>query len=144
MPRKKRHSPAEKKALSYAKDRRNIYFGSNKAGRKSIPAAKARQNRRVRHATNERLTKYQTLGPEEAELIESDLAHDVDRHGSGGRYSIYEPLGDFVERQAAKRERRTGRKQWVKKNKAAAEAKGDHSFSWQWGGSDVASFFKSH
>lgn len=42
-------SPQEKKRLSYAKDRRNIYFANNKATRKGVPSAKAGGLRSERH-----------------------------------------------------------------------------------------------
>ncbi|MEV6219675.1 hypothetical protein [Nocardia sp. NPDC051833] len=40
-----RRSPQEKKALSYAKDRRNWYGENDKSSRKNIPRAKRRRNR---------------------------------------------------------------------------------------------------
>lgn len=41
-------SPQEKKALSYLRDRRNVYCENDKASRKNIPRAKARSHRAVR------------------------------------------------------------------------------------------------
>jgi hypothetical protein len=43
-------TPQEKKALSYAKDRRNTYGENAKASRKSIPLSKARAQRAVRRS----------------------------------------------------------------------------------------------
>jgi len=43
-------TPQEKKRLSYAKDRRNVFGENSKASRKNIPLAKARANRAERHA----------------------------------------------------------------------------------------------
>ncbi len=43
-------TPQEKKRLSYQKDRRNTYGENDKASRKNIPRAKARENRAERHA----------------------------------------------------------------------------------------------
>ena len=45
MPRKRQRSPGEKKALSYAKDRRNCYRANDKASRKAIPLRKAKSHR---------------------------------------------------------------------------------------------------
>lgn len=40
-----RRSPQEKKALSYARDRRNCYGENDKSSRKGIPLRKRRRNR---------------------------------------------------------------------------------------------------
>lgn len=45
---KKRRSPQEKKALSYAKDRRNTYGENQKSSRKNIPLSKAKGHRALR------------------------------------------------------------------------------------------------
>jgi len=45
---KRRLSPQEKKAHSYAKDRRNTYGENDKSSRKNIPLAKARGHRAAR------------------------------------------------------------------------------------------------
>ena len=47
-----RKSPQEKKALSYAKDRRNAYGESDKASRRAIPRHKANVNRANRRAAS--------------------------------------------------------------------------------------------
>ena len=44
-----RKTPQEKKALSYAKDRRNLYGENAKASRKAIPLRKRLVNRANRH-----------------------------------------------------------------------------------------------
>jgi hypothetical protein len=49
-------SPQEKKALSYAKDRRNAYGENDKASRKAIPLRKAGENRQDRRKTKHDLT----------------------------------------------------------------------------------------
>jgi hypothetical protein len=49
-PRRKSMSPQQKKAASYAKDRRNDYGESPHGSRKNIPRARARAQRKLRHA----------------------------------------------------------------------------------------------
>ncbi len=48
--KKRRLSPQEKKAYSYAKDRRNDYGENDKSSRKNIPLSKARAQRAVRRS----------------------------------------------------------------------------------------------
>ncbi|MEM6275797.1 MAG: hypothetical protein AAF714_02525 [Pseudomonadota bacterium] len=55
MPEKERRSPQEKKALSYARDRRNTYGENNKAARKAIPRNKKTANRSVRRVAKQAL-----------------------------------------------------------------------------------------
>jgi hypothetical protein len=50
-----RRSPAEKKALSYARDRRNAYGQNDKASRKAISLRKRKVNRANRHAARQQL-----------------------------------------------------------------------------------------
>ncbi len=50
-----RKTPQEKKALSYAKDRRNLYGESDKASRKAIPLRKRLVNRANRHQVQQSL-----------------------------------------------------------------------------------------
>jgi hypothetical protein len=54
-------SPQEKKALSYAKDRRNDYGENDKGSRKSIPRNKRMPNRADRH--RERQVLSTAIGP---------------------------------------------------------------------------------
>ena len=58
---KTRRSPQEKKALSYARDGRNLYGENHKAARKAIPLRKAKARRAVRRAGKIAL---RDLGPE--------------------------------------------------------------------------------
>ena len=51
----KKKSPQEKRANSYAKDRRNAYGESDKASRKAIPLRKALVNRANRKRANQPL-----------------------------------------------------------------------------------------
>jgi len=46
-------SPIEKKRLSLARDRRNVFGESPHAARKSIPKRKAMEHQRERHAANQ-------------------------------------------------------------------------------------------
>ena len=52
---KRRLSPQEKKANSYAKDRRNDYGENDKSSRKNIPLSKARAQRAVRRTDKSKL-----------------------------------------------------------------------------------------
>lgn len=60
MPLKKRRSPQERKALSYAKDRRNAYGQNDKAARKAIPRNKKNANRSVRRVAKQALSMEDT------------------------------------------------------------------------------------
>jgi hypothetical protein len=50
-----RKTPQEKKALSYAKDRRNLYGENDKSSRKAIPLRKRLVNRANRHQVQQAL-----------------------------------------------------------------------------------------
>ncbi|MFF2087389.1 hypothetical protein ACFVVM_26750 [Nocardia sp. NPDC058176] len=62
-----RRSPQEKKALSYAKDRRNVYRENDKSSRKNIPRKKRMLNRVDRHREN---VLDAARGPVELEMAE--------------------------------------------------------------------------
>lgn len=64
-------TPQEKKRLSYEKDRRNVYDGSDKAARKLIPKAKALDIRSERHAQDTVLAQTLRSDSEDA-LFEAD------------------------------------------------------------------------
>jgi hypothetical protein len=64
-----RRSPQEKKALSYAKDRRNAYGENDKSSRRNIPLRKRLVNRANRHAAQQQLR--EASGAAEAERAES-------------------------------------------------------------------------
>ncbi len=67
-------TPQEKKALSYAKDRRNSYGENDKASRKIIPLRKARVNRSYRKKVDEILREIEAApNVEIAELLESSV-----------------------------------------------------------------------
>lgn len=95
-------TPQEKKALSYANDRRNAFGENDKASRKAIPARKAGENRKVRRKVNQTLDYIPTLNEEAASVAESSLRHDIERVG-GWKKSPDAPLNEFIERQARRR-----------------------------------------
>ncbi|MFE6863861.1 hypothetical protein [Nocardia sp. NPDC057668] len=61
-----RKSPQEKKALSYARDRRNTYGENDKSSRKNIPRNKRVPNRSDRHHATQQLSK--AIGPPNSEI----------------------------------------------------------------------------
>ena len=74
----KKLTPQEKKALSYARDRRNVYGEAPHAARKSIPLRKAKRNRANRHYADQQLA-YPGTGFDEAlaDEVESRMKHKV-------------------------------------------------------------------
>lgn len=102
-------APQEKKALSLAKDRRNAYSANDKASRKLIPLSKARESREARHAADQALRQAVALDEAAVDLVESSVRQDVFRVG-GWRKDSDAPLAEHLERQAARGDRRIGRK----------------------------------
>ncbi len=100
-------SPQRKKALSYARDRRNAYGGNDKAARKAIPARKAGENRRARRKAGHALAGIARLDAPVADMVESALRHDLERVG-GWTKAADMPLGDHVANRKARAERRNG------------------------------------
>ncbi|WP_138918496.1 hypothetical protein [Nitrospirillum viridazoti] len=97
-------TPQEKKALSYAKDRRNDYRENDKASRKAIPLRKAREHRSDRRQVSQALAIALSLDEAQAELIESSARQDLNRVG-GWRKTPDISLGDLISRQANRRQR---------------------------------------
>ena len=64
-----RKSPQEKKALSYAKDRRDDYGENDKASRKNLPRKRARLHRANRHRAHQYLV--DATGPADTERAEA-------------------------------------------------------------------------
>ena len=91
-------SPQEKKALSYAKDRRNAYGENDKASRKAIPLRKAGENRQDRRKINQELAALPELDEAAAALIESSARHEINRVG-GWKKAADIPLTEFIEKQ---------------------------------------------
>ncbi|HEX5183110.1 MAG TPA: hypothetical protein VFW19_08160 [Allosphingosinicella sp.] len=107
--RKKERSPQEKKALSYAKDRRNLYGENDKASRKLIPLRKAQESRQDRRKVTQELGTLPRLKPEAADLIESSARHDMHRVG-GWTKAPDVALGKVVALGLEARESRAGGK----------------------------------
>jgi hypothetical protein len=95
----KQRPPAEKKALSYAKDRRNGYGENDKASRKAIPRRKAAESRTDRRNTREQLAVLPRLDEAAADVLESSLRHDLDRVG-GWTKTPDQPLADHLGRRS--------------------------------------------
>ena len=96
--------PQEKKRLSYAKDRRNIYRENSKASRKNIPHSKALSIRSERHEQNIALHAALTAETEE-QLVAAELAV----HTSEPRYwkkTPDAPLGEFLIRKKERQKKR--------------------------------------
>lgn len=109
MTKKKFRSPQERKALSYAKDRRNTYGENDKASRKAIPLRKAQESRKDRHKVAQGLAILPRLDEEAADLIESSARHDVHRVG-GWKKAADDALGKVLTWALEARENRAGRK----------------------------------
>jgi ribosomal protein L32 len=101
--------PARKKALSYARDRRNRFGQNDKAARKAIPARKAGESRKSRRKAGHALKVIERADEASATLSESSLAHDIERVG-GWTKGPDTPLGEVVHRNAKARIERDGRK----------------------------------
>jgi hypothetical protein len=102
MNEKPPRSPQEKKALSYAHDRRNNFGENDKAARKAIPARKAGENRKVRRKTGQALTVIDRLPDDMADVLESSVRHDVERVG-GWKKGADILLSEFIDLQARRR-----------------------------------------
>jgi len=95
-------SPQEKKALSYAHDRRNDFGQNDKASRKAIPARKATENRHARRKAGQALGNVEALDEAALDVVESSLKHDIERVG-GWTKAPDAPLSKFIEVQARRR-----------------------------------------
>ena len=108
MPKKRHRSPQEKKALSYAKDRRNLHDENQKSSRKNIPRSRARGHRSNRRRAAAALGQYEELSEEQAALTENELVNDLDRLGRWRKWPD-QTLAERVERQSERAEYREGR-----------------------------------
>ncbi|MDH3740181.1 MAG: hypothetical protein OER56_01170 [Hyphomicrobiales bacterium] len=115
MPRKKRRTPSEKKALSLKKDRRNNYGESTTAARRMIPLRKALANRAVRHAANQAL---ETGGQDASDAVER--AHSLKKW----KKSPDAPLGEQVEKKSRRRQASVNSKVRRKAIRQQAETNG--------------------
>ncbi|HEX8240285.1 MAG TPA: hypothetical protein VF574_11150 [Allosphingosinicella sp.] len=109
MSAKQPRPPREKKALSYARDRRNGYRENDKSSRKAIPLRKARENREDRRKANQAMAILPRADEPTADLVESSARQDVYRVG-GWTKSPDVPLGKAVAAAIEARGRRAGRK----------------------------------
>lgn len=90
-------SPQEKKALSYARDRRNSYGGNDKSSRKNIRRGKRMPHRADRHRAHQVLTQAQgSFVDGLAELTEQRLAGRCPKRVTGFRKVVDQPLGGWV------------------------------------------------
>jgi hypothetical protein len=103
-------TPREKKDLSLARDRRNVFRENSKASRKNIPKAKQRRQ------MNERRSVAQLLGTLGGQEVEEDDATAVelkvkgviaDSKNRGFKKTRDEPLAEILKRKAAKKRRKT-------------------------------------
>lgn len=88
-------SPQEKKALSYARDRRNCYGESPHAARIAIPARKAAENRTSRRGVAQDLKVIDRLDDVEAEVRESEARQNLSRVGGWTKWRD-QPLGEHI------------------------------------------------
>lgn len=89
-------TPQEKKRLSYAKDRRNVYGEHDKGSRKTIRANKLHQRRSERRALNGALTTVADhITPDELTAAENNLKAVPPRRW---RKCPDQPLGEVVPR----------------------------------------------
>jgi hypothetical protein len=107
MVRMKEKTPQEKKALSYAKDRRNAYGANDKASRNSIPKRKAEVNRAYRKNISDALKVI--AGP-----IDLERADEVEHIARSVKRSDWKkfpdtPLGEVVEQKLESRVSHVGR-----------------------------------
>jgi len=98
MPRK---TPQEKKALSYAKDRRNSYGESDKGPRKIIPLRKRLVNRGNRR--DEQIALSSAVGAMDPSLAEDAEQRMLSKRPRTWRKSPDSPLKEVVERARARR-----------------------------------------
>lgn len=95
-------TPQEKKALSYAKDRRNVFRENDKASRKAIPARKAGESRKVRRKARQSLEAFGLADEATADVVESLLRQDLERVG-GWKKTPDAPLSEYIDMKARSR-----------------------------------------
>jgi hypothetical protein len=118
----KRRTPQEKKALSYAKDRRNCYGESDKGSRISIRLNKIKPQRAFRRNVNQILqSEAPVVSGQETDAVESKVKgvrrRDWYKHPDM-------PLGEYVELKLERRLRDHGakvrrRENWEKRKRDA-------------------------
>jgi hypothetical protein len=95
-------TPHDKKALSYALDRRNSHRENDKASRKLIPLRKAQESRQDRRKVAQALEMLPRQSEAAVDLVESSARQDVDRVG-GWRKRPDAPLGEHLEEKRRRR-----------------------------------------
>lgn len=109
----KTKTPQEKKALSYAKDRRNAYGENDKSSRKNIPLRKAKSHRSYRKKVNDILHKtLNVVVTEDVEIVENEVKSV--RKNNWKKYPD-KPLGEFVKEQLSYRKRRENKGKTLRK-----------------------------
>jgi hypothetical protein len=105
-------SPIEKKRLSLARDRRNVFGESPHAARKSIPKRKAIEHQRERHVANQTLGKVHGDSSDEAlESIEGEVAaRSRSKRLAGFKKVPDQPLAQVIKRKHEKRAALVGRR----------------------------------
>ena len=94
-------TPQEKKALSYEKDRRNVYGESPHGARKSIPLRKRLRNRANRRQQEQQLAVANVaIDDETAEQIEARLSHKAPK---GWKKIPDAPLEQVIEKKQRRR-----------------------------------------
>ena len=97
----KKLTPQEKKALSYARDRRNVYGEAPHAARKSIPLQKAKRNRANRHYADQQLAYAgATFDEALADAVESRMQHKAPK--DWGKYPDA-PLYEVIRKKSGDR-----------------------------------------
>ena len=94
----RRRTPAEKKRLSYKKDRRNDYGENSKASRRSIRRRKRFVNRANRRRSRTDLSRIDA--PMDGELAELRLAGRAEKRWEK---SPDRPLGEYVQQRLRRR-----------------------------------------
>jgi hypothetical protein len=102
-------SPEEKKAHSYANDRRNSYGQNGKASRKAIPRRKAGESRQNRRKVNQALSGIPELDETAAALVESSARQDLNRVGGWKKVPDIS-LSDHIDLQSRRRSKRESRR----------------------------------
>jgi hypothetical protein len=97
----KERTPQEKKSLSLAKDRRNVYGEAPHGARKSIPLRKKLRNRANRHDQESKL-------PSEPTQLDADAADEIEssmRDKAPQRWDKYPdaPLGDVIAKKQSRK-----------------------------------------
>jgi hypothetical protein len=97
----KERTPQEKKSLSLAKDRRNVYGEAPHGARKSIPLRKKLRNRANRHDQESKLPSEPTqLDADAADEIESSMR---DKAPQRWNKSPDTPLSDVIAQRKSRR-----------------------------------------